>query len=438
MYEAIVTPIRTRPHPDADRIQLGTVHGHQVVVGLDVDDNTLGVFFPSDGQLSDAFCKANDLYPVYDEQGKKIGGGFFDPVSRRVRAQNFRGERSEGYWCPLSSLEKWAEAVGEKHVAASVAKLKTGDTFSTLGGHEVCCKYFNAKTLQRMANKNTRALPQHPDFLKHLDTKQFRYELDKVPIGSLITITEKLHGTSARYGLLPVDQPEAKGFLRKALVKCARWLCKKTGLKVARPYALLSGSRNVVLEFGSGPEMMENFRYVVSTWLSGRLRNGEVIYGEIVGWEGPNKATIMAKHNPVKVSKAFVKTFGKDPFVYAYGCSEGTYRFFPYRIEQVTPEGCRIELSHRQMAERCADLGLLPVPLLADQFVVTDRNELEKRVKAAHQEKTVLDQHPSEGVIVRVDTPDGHTYFLKDKNFAFKVMEDIAKADGDVDLEEIS
>ena len=40
-YAAIVTRIKTKPHPNADKLLLGEVHGHQVVVGLDTEDNEL-------------------------------------------------------------------------------------------------------------------------------------------------------------------------------------------------------------------------------------------------------------------------------------------------------------------------------------------------------------------------------------------------------------
>ncbi len=72
MYSAIVTKVLTRPHPNADKLQLATVTGMQVIVGLDVKDKELGVFFPSDGQLSNQFCELNDLYPRFDDQGNQL------------------------------------------------------------------------------------------------------------------------------------------------------------------------------------------------------------------------------------------------------------------------------------------------------------------------------------------------------------------------------
>lgn len=84
MYQAIVCRIKVRPHPNADRLQLGEAHGYQVIVGLDTEDNELGIFFPCDGQLSEAFATSNDLIGYTDEAGNKKGGYF--AKNCRVRA----------------------------------------------------------------------------------------------------------------------------------------------------------------------------------------------------------------------------------------------------------------------------------------------------------------------------------------------------------------
>ena len=88
MYTATITKIKTKKHPNADKIQLGIVLGTQVVIGLDVKDGDLGIFFPSDGQLSLEYCEANNLFPVFDASGKRVGGGFFS-LKRRVKSQKF-------------------------------------------------------------------------------------------------------------------------------------------------------------------------------------------------------------------------------------------------------------------------------------------------------------------------------------------------------------
>ena len=88
-YSAIVTAITVRPHPNADRLLLGNVAGHQVVVGLGTVNGDLGVFFPTDGALSAWMCAANDLFS--ESACQKLGlantvYGYFS-ANGRVRSQ---------------------------------------------------------------------------------------------------------------------------------------------------------------------------------------------------------------------------------------------------------------------------------------------------------------------------------------------------------------
>ena len=197
MYQAIVSPIKTAPHPNADKLQIGYCHGFQVVIGLNIEEGQLGVFFPTDGQISDEFCKANDLYPRFDDEGKRIGGGFIDPKNRRIRAQNFRGVKSEGFWVPLSYFDYIPNL-----------ELKEGSTFTELKGHEICNKYINPATLRAIKNaqegKTQKATYREtPLFPMHEDTKQLKYFINSLPLGSTIYISEKNHGTCLK-GRTPV------------------------------------------------------------------------------------------------------------------------------------------------------------------------------------------------------------------------------------------
>lgn len=134
-YNARVVKITTSPHPNADRIQIGYCDGFQVIVGLETKDGELGVFFPSDGQLSEEFCQQNDLVGVF-ENGKRVSGGYFSK-DRRVRLQKMRGVESEGFYIPLSSLE---------YTGADLSELTEGSTFDYLNGHPICNKHFTKAT----------------------------------------------------------------------------------------------------------------------------------------------------------------------------------------------------------------------------------------------------------------------------------------------------
>ena len=105
-YQAIVTRLRNvRPHSNADKVKLATCCGNQVVIGLDNNEGDIGCFFPSDGQLSHEFCSANNLYRDAGLNADKTAKpGMFDD-NRRVRAQKFRGEQSDGFWVPIANFQ---------------------------------------------------------------------------------------------------------------------------------------------------------------------------------------------------------------------------------------------------------------------------------------------------------------------------------------------
>ncbi|MGH8008315.1 MAG: hypothetical protein ACREQ3_15070, partial [Candidatus Binatia bacterium] len=127
---------------------MGTALGNQVIVGTDTENGALGIFFPSDGQLTTPYCEANDLITYKDVVTGEKKGGYFDD-KRRVRAQKFRGERSEGLWMPLSSLN-WTDY--------DVSQLREGDKITELHGFLICNKYYTPATLKAM--KTSRGRPK--------------------------------------------------------------------------------------------------------------------------------------------------------------------------------------------------------------------------------------------------------------------------------------
>lgn len=456
-YAAIVCRIKVRKHPNADKLQLGVVQGNQVVVGLDTKDGDLGIFFPCDGQLSDQFCLVNDLYPRFDDQNRRIGGGFFDPKNRRVRAQGFRGEKSEGFWCPISYLNGLL-------FREVVDNLKEGDQFTELNGVQICCKYETQATKDAAA-KGQRAggaAKKHEFFKEHADTKQLAYEITKIPVGSVIHISEKLHGTSGRYAFFREEQKMS--WIAKWLMIFTIWVQERFWNKnpTWTERKILVGSRRVQLKSEVSPTSFygdEGFRFAVAKKLKGNIRLGETIYGELVGYQGPN-TPIMGRVETSQLSdKEFKKTYG-DTMTYKYGCPEGTSKFFVYRITQVNEDGHGVDLTVPQILARCKTLGFEYVPEFAGPLVVVPGNpsmeamginfplvcggqtghvqSLQKLVETFLDGPSTLDSsHIREGAVVRVDTPNGDTYFLKSKSFNFKVLEGIIKDQADyVDTEE--
>lgn len=423
-YGAIVCRLENvRKHPNADRILLAEAQNHTVVVGLEQTEGELGLFFRDDLILSDEFCTMNDLYARFDEAGRKVGGGFFDKGKPKVRAQNFRGEKSEGFWCRLDRLGAFAQYVKEGQILAEVtAPYPPGEAPLVL---PLCTKHITEATgkAANSANLPGFARKKNKFFPEHKETSQFRYEVDKIPVGSTLYISEKLEGTSARYGYVPdTDLGRLEKWLLRPLRAVYNPLATFWGLPLmSEPYVFLSGSRRVVLKAPSG------IREEVGKLLSRKLDRGEVVYGEIVGWNG--QKTIMPIQSVPTSGKALRTEYG-DKMIYSYGCKPGEWRLFVYRITELDGDSKTHELSDEDMRVRVDEMGLSAVPLLS---ILQDINQDRKDTLATYVGELVTgpscvdESHIKEGVVVRVETPDGKTYFLKEKSFEYKVLSGLAK-----------
>lgn len=357
-----------------------------MVVGLDAQDGELGVYFPSDGVLSHEFCVANNLYNASARQKLGLGDGptgFFDH-HRRVRTQGFRGEKSDGFWLPLTCLAFLTNHVGNE-----------GFMFDTIDGHQICSKWTTRKPASNNpANRRKAPKGELIGFPKHMDTDQWDYYKQEIPHGSLITLTEKLHGTSHRVGLVLDDER-------------AWWQFWKPR------YRIVHGTRNVVQTDKSvGYYTDESFRERAVGQLEG-IRKGEVLFGEIVGFVNAD-STIMPS---VKVDKKELpevhQTFG-DTVYYHYGCKPGEAQFWVYRIVQFNEDGQGVELSHAQVVRRAEDLGLNVVPFLDrliyscyDDAVMADQRIIDAMHGGDWATSYIHPDQLSEGVVIRVDSPLG-------------------------------
>ena len=190
--KAIVTKITVHPHPNADRLKLGYCFGNQLIVGLDTNDGDLGLFFPAGLQLSREFAEANDLIRRKDENGKPTGGMFDD--NRKVRCQKFRGEKSEGFFAPLSYLQS---------MGIDTSPLRENDCFDSLQGKEICRKFISKETRSSINKaKKTGKRGETEFFKQHFDTPQFRMNSKAFRKGDLITISCKLHGCAHKGTLI--------------------------------------------------------------------------------------------------------------------------------------------------------------------------------------------------------------------------------------------
>jgi hypothetical protein len=439
MYEAIIAKVvNVRAHPNADRLNLGTVNGYQIVIGKDVKEGTLGVFFSEDGALTEGMLYFNNLYSDKEKNMDKTKKGFFGNHGR-IRVQRFRGAKSEGFWTELEALS-WT--------GVDLSSLSEEYTFNTLNGHKVCQKYYTPATQQAMSGggnkqkKKTKAQPKKsfPYFKEHWKTLHLRKAIKFIPEGALITITEKNHGTSGRTGrLLSVKR------LSKFKRLCNQLLYRFNLQFIDKRYEYVTGSRrkviNTNLKTDDGYYLNTTFRTDIHNRIKSiGLRKGETLYYEIVGFDNKGKA-IMASQGIQ--DKKLKKQYG-DKMVYSYGCTpdgEGSsqYRVLVYRITHTLHDGTISELPWHQVEQRCAELGIETVPVMTQMIYDGDRDKLLSTCEYLSSGSSVLDSsHIKEGVVVRVDAPGVESH-LKYKSFEFCELEGHQKSAGSyVDLEEIS
>lgn len=465
MYNAYITRIKNmRKHPNADRLQIGECFGNTVIVSMEYEDNQLGVYFPSDGQLSVEFADANNLLRKKDAEGNNIGG-YMDPEKRNVTAIKLRGEKSDGLFLPLKSLETFGD----------ITKLKEGDRIDNFNGHLICEKYIPRTNTRRghvsCGNKTRKKkVPTAPLFVEHADTEQLAYNLGAFKPGDEIEITLKMHGTSQRTGYLPVF----KGY-KKTLIDR---LLRREGTPIY-DWGYVSGTRRTVLEnFEGGYYGSNEFREAHSKFFEGKLNKGEEIFYEVVGFTHTG-APIMGQGNNKKLNdKEFVKQYGETT-TFSYGCSPQALPamikapemieaapavpqsdIYVYRMTMTNEDGFAVEYTPDFMRYRCEQMGVKCVPAFAKVFVKDDA------VIAHHTDgtysggnipdgwtigdavKNVAEKfydgpdpigktHIREGVVVRIiNRPKFCAY--KHKNWFFKALEGIVKVEAEApDMEEM-
>lgn len=418
-----------RPHTNADRLQIATIFGNDVVVDLNVAIGDIGVYFPSDLQLSKEFCEINDLVRRKDENGNSCGG-YLDPDKRNIRPIKLRSEKSDGLYLPIKCLDY------------TQGRLKIGDRIDVVNGHEICCKYIPV-IKNKTSNKTKRCnkvrkhiAPIAPLFIEHADTEQLNYNLDVFKPGDQIEITLKMHGTSNRVAYVPV------------LKRFKRTLFDRIFGREGKPiyeYDYISGTRRTVLDsFDGGFYGSNAFRKQFEDRLRGKLLKNETCYFEIVGFTDAG-VPIMPIGDNNKVGKDFVKQYGEKT-VFSYGCEAPQSEMYVYRMTITNEDGDVVEYSPDFMRYRCEQIGVKTVPVFYKGYIPEEYTEINTRldnhiVKIANYTtpgewvKDLAEEyydgpdpigktHVREGVVVRiVNRPKFCAY--KTKNFYFKMLSGI-------------
>lgn len=339
-YSAVVVRLPELIDLDnCDNVKGAMFFGQQAIVSKDSVPGTLGVLFPAESQLSEEYLHFNNLFRDPTRNYDVTVKGYFE-ANRRVRAQTFRGHRSEAFWMPIESLEFTD--------SASLHAKREGDTFTELNGHKICEKYIPRGTKIKMGMQTPKEKRVDTRFFpEHFDTTNFFRNQHKIPKGAYVIGTQKLHGTSVRVGNVPVKQK--LGFISRV----ARWL----GVPVNdTAYELVAGSRRVVKDskLPDGGFYDHDIYTDVAKAYGDMIPQGFVVYGELVGWTPSGQ--------PIQKG-------------YTYGLPRGVSRFYVYRVAQINAQGIQTDLSWEQVKEFAKARGLYYTPqLFTDEYMPNEKS----------------------------------------------------------------
>ena len=430
-----------KPHtdPEVTRLKCCVIDGFNIICGIDSEPG-LYIYFPTACCINPDFLHYANLYRHKELNNDPEQSGMFDD-NGRVKAIRLRGELSEGFILPAVMLENYIVSVTNVNYEA-----EEGIEFDSVE-HEGKTFWINKKYIPK--NARTPGMPgsgnsrgKQPKGLDKLIENQFRYHYDTTLLkkcpnvikpNDLISITEKVHGTSTIH---------ARVLCKRELTlkqKIARWL---TGYEFD-DYDYLYSSRTVIKNRHYNKNVTDGF-YGVDVWAEADkiikpfLQKGMTIYAEIVG---------------------FLPNGGYIQKGYDYGCTMpmgGSYKLgehfkvLVYRITMTNVDGVVHEFSAREVQQYCKNIGLDCVTeyyygFAKDLYPELDPSEHwsenfisklanDKRFYMEMNSPTCISKVPHEGVVIKSENMRSEAFKLK--CFAFLDKEGKALDKGESNIED--
>ena len=380
----------------------------QIVTAVGTEENTLIVYFDSNLCLSDEVLKQYPKFGTYLAKGN------------RVRTIKLKGVISNGL----------AVNVSDFYLYESPHAFFEGYSFTHLCGIEVCKKYappLKVANIQHNPKKKGRKPPAsrmvEGQFYFHVDTSQLLKNAHRINPDSVISISRKVHGTSAIAANCLVKTK------KKGLGKLLFWK------ELPKQYDMVYASRSVIKNgvLGAPLTLKDGGYYGYDLWkeegekhFKGKLYQGESVYYEIVGFT-PTGSCIQKG--------------------YDYGCAPNESKVYVYRITKTGQDGHVVEYGWQAVKGRCLELNVTPVteyyfgrakdlfPCISES--TTWVNDFIGKLKETYLEKICPDcknKMADEGIVLRVESSNIEVYKLKSELFI--LGESKAKDAGTEDMEE--
>lgn len=427
-YASRIFRIETiRKHANADRLQCVTLMGNNLITGLDAKAGDIYVYFALESAINKEFLAYTDSFEDKTLNRNPEKKGYFSS-SGRVKAVKLREEKSEGYMVPLADFTEWLQSKGVKF---KFTEDMLDYDFDMVGEIEISRKYFVEKYLnvpKTRAEKKNAKLARferliQEQFRLHLDTSHLGRNIHKIQPDSLISISNKIHGSSWVVG----------NVLCNRKLSWKEKIAKYFGAKVVeQEYDTIYASRTVVKNryvnenqghgfYGEGGDIWE----VIAQELKPILPKGITLYGEVVGFT-PNGRAIQKN--------------------YDYGCLQGEHKIFVYRVTSTNADGKVIEFTFPQVQDFCRKYGLNHVPVFyygyaGDLFPELNADEhwhenfIQRLSDTFLEKKCDMCRNDvwAEGIVLRLET--GELEPFKHKSFNFKNYESKMLDAGESDLE---
>jgi len=303
-HRAEVVEVEIFPHDNADRLEIARPIGsdwHVIVGKGDFKTGDLGVYIPIDSIVPDVFVQ------------KYLSGSKIKLEKNRIRSAKIRGVISQGLLVPAEPGYQLGQDVTDE---LGIIKYEPPERLTFGGGNKEKLPK-KEKPFRRYINS---LFPEYTKIQNH------KNNINVIPEGTEVVITEKIHGSNHRSGSIYVG-----GFKRPWYIKLWNKIC----FKKPERWHFTVGSHHVV-------KWYEDQLYHRAARESGIDKldhnwNGLIFYGEVAG---PGIQELM------------------------YGIPPGQIRLFIFDIIYMNMYGQYHYLPWDEVVELCELAGLETVPVI--------------------------------------------------------------------------
>lgn len=266
-------------HPNADKLDIATIKGWSCIVGKDeFKKDDLVLFCPIDSVIP------NNIIEKLKLSYLKNGG--------RVRTAKLRGYISQGLvinpilldlknikegqdFCQQLGITKWEEP--DPQYSSNKPKETIKDYFVKVIKREITIRRFVSKSFGIIKDLFKPKKKLNGFFDKYTEIDNIKNYNNIFGEGDEVIITEKIHGTNSRYGILPVEYKGFFGDIKKLVYK----ILKKND------YEFCYGSHNVQKSWFINKKQFYNsdvYKEIAERYNLDKIIPKDIIlYGEIYG-----------------------------------------------------------------------------------------------------------------------------------------------------------